>query len=77
MLLWPYDKALQEAIARLEQLPIDRQEQFAQFMLHEIEQDEKWTQSTELHSDKLPSFIDGILAADRRGECEPLDPERL
>jgi hypothetical protein len=70
-------KTLQEAIARLAQMPEERQELLARLMLHEIEQDEAWIRSTNAYSDKLPSLVNDILEADRRGECEPLDPERL
>jgi hypothetical protein len=70
-------KTLQEAIARIEQMPEDRQELLARLMLHEINEDEKWMRSTEVHAGKLAGFVSDILEADRRGECEPLDPERL
>jgi hypothetical protein len=70
-------KTLQEAIARIEQMPEDRQELLARLMLHEINEDEKWARSTEAHAGKLAGLVNEVLEADRRGECEPLDPERL
>jgi hypothetical protein len=70
-------KTLEEAIERLKLMPEDRQDSLAQLLLHEIEEDELWQKSTEQHTDKLKGLVADILEADRRGECEPLDPERL
>jgi hypothetical protein len=70
-------KMLEQAIERLKQMPEDRQDSLAQLLLHEIEEDELWQKSTDEHADKLKGFVAEILEADRRGECEPLDPERL
>lgn len=69
--------SLQKAISQLEQMPADRQELLARLVLHEIEEDRKWTESTETHKDKLQGLVDDILAADERGECEALDPDKL
>jgi hypothetical protein len=70
-------KSLQEAIARLQQMPEDRQDLLARLMLHEIEEDEKWMRSTAANANKLQGLINEVLDADRRGECEALDPDRL
>lgn len=70
-------KALQDAIERLQQMPEDRQDLLAKLVLHEIEEDEKWAKSTEASADKIHGLIGDILQADGRGECEPLDPDRL
>jgi hypothetical protein len=48
---------LLEAIERIQQMPEDRQELLAKLMLHEIEEDEKWTRSTETIADKLRGLI--------------------
>jgi hypothetical protein len=69
--------ALQEAIDRLRQIPEDRQDSLARLILHEMEEDDRWCKSTADNADRLGGFVDEILAADRRGECMPLDPERL
>jgi len=58
-------------------MPEERQELLAQLMLHEIEQDRRWSQSTETQKDKLRGLVDNVLAADDRGECEPLTPDEL
>ena len=68
---------VEEAIARLRQLPADRQEHFAGLLLNEIEEDDCWLSSTASHHKKLSDLTVKILEADRRGECEPLDPETL
>jgi len=64
---------LQKAIEQLQQMPEERQDLLARLVLHEIEQDRQWTQSTEANAGKLKGFVDDILAADERGECEPLE----
>ncbi len=66
-----------QAIERLRQMPEDRQDFLARLVLHEIEEDERWMRSTEANSNKLQGLVEGVLEADDRGECEPLDPERL
>lgn len=70
-------KALEQAIERLKQMPAERQDSLAQLLLHEIDEDERWQQSTTLHAEKLKSFVADILEADLRGECETLDPDKL
>ncbi len=70
-------KTLQLAIDQLEQMPSERQDLLARLVLHEIEQDRQWAQSTEAHADKLQGLVNEIVAADDRGECSPLSPEEL
>lgn len=70
-------KTLEAAIERLRQMPAERQDSLAQLLLHEMEEDERWQQSTERNAEKLRGFVNEVLEADRRGECEPLDPDRL
>jgi hypothetical protein len=70
-------KALQDAIARLQQMPEDRQNLLACLLIQEIEEDEKWLASTAANVEKLEGLVNDVLAADDRGECEPLDADRL
>jgi hypothetical protein len=70
-------KTLEQAIERLKQMPEDRQNSLAQLLLHEIDEDERWQHSTTRHADKLQGLVKDVLEAERRGECEPLDPESL
>jgi hypothetical protein len=68
---------LDTAISRLRQMPEDRQEIIARLMLHEIEEDERWTRTTTENERKLKSLIDEVISADDRGECKTLDPDQL
>ena len=70
-------KALEEAIERLKRMPEDRQDSLAQFLMYEIEEDERWRTSTADHSGKLKEFVAEILDANRRGDCEELDVDSL
>lgn len=70
-------EALRQAIERLQQAPAERQDALAALLLHELDEDERWTQSTAANLDKLRGFVKGIVEADRRGECQPLDPDQL
>ena len=70
-------KALEQAIERLRQMPEGEQDEMARLLLHEIEEQERWEQSTAAHAEKLGGFIGEILKADDTGLCEPLDPDQL
>jgi hypothetical protein len=70
-------KTLEHAIERLRQMPEDRQDSLARLLLHEIEEDERWMHSTAANAEKLQRLVDDVRQADRRGECEPLDPDQL
>ena len=70
-------KTLEEAIERLRQMSEDRQDALAKLLLHEIEEDERWQKSTANHADKIQGLVQDVLEAERRGECEPLDPDNL
>jgi len=70
-------QTVDQAIARLRQMPEDQQERLAGLLLHEMEEDQRWLDSTAAHTDKLTSFVADILDANRRGQCEPLDPDTL
>lgn len=70
-------KNLEIAIERLQQMSEERQELLAGLVLHEIEEDQKWSNTTDAHSDKLQNLVDGIIADDEAGKCEPLNPDEL
>ncbi len=63
-------KALQEAIERLRQMPEDQQDLLARLMLHEIEEDEKWTRSTAANAPKLQTFVNRVLQNTPGAESE-------
>jgi hypothetical protein len=68
---------MEQAIARMKSIPEDRQDQVAGLVLNELDEDDRWSRSTGAHADKLRRVVHEILDADRRGQCEPLDPDRL
>jgi hypothetical protein len=70
-------KALANAIERLQQAPEDRQDALAALLLYELDEDERWSQSTAANVTKLRGLVQEVLAADCRGECEPLDVDQL
>jgi hypothetical protein len=70
-------KTLEQAIERLRQMPEERQDMLARLLLHEMEQDDLWNCTTEKYADKLKGLVENVLAADDRGECESLDPDKL
>lgn len=70
-------QTLEQAIELLQNLPPERQDELARLVLHEIAEDDRWQATTDKYADKLPKLVADILAANQRGECEPLDPDRL
>jgi len=56
-------KAIDAAIDRIRQLPETEQELLARFVLHEIEQDGAWRQTSELHTESLARLVDSISAS--------------
>jgi hypothetical protein len=70
-------KLMEQAIERVQALPANQQDQLARFLLSELQEDERWAASTAAHADKLERLVGDVLAEDARGDCEPLDPDRL
>jgi hypothetical protein len=70
-------RLLEQAIERLRAVPEAQQDQLASFLLNELEEEERWTQSTAQHEGALGRLIQDVLDDDRLGKCEPLDPDRL
>jgi len=68
---------LEQVIEKLRALPVDKQDQVAGFVLYELESDQKWHETTQRHAGKLDELVADVLEADRRGECDDLDPDRL
>lgn len=77
----PYDvhmtRLMEQAIERLRAIPENQQDRLAEFLLHELAEEERWAATTHTHRDKLTGLIESVLADDAAGGCEPLDPERL
>lgn len=70
-------RLMQSVIDRLRSVPDAQQDQLAAFVLHELEQDERWATTSATHTNGLERLIGGVLADDDRGRCEPLEPGNL
>jgi hypothetical protein len=70
-------RLMAKAIEKLRAVPEPQQDRLAQFLLNELEEDDRWSRLTATHDKKLGALIDGILADDNRGKCEPLEPDSL
>jgi hypothetical protein len=70
-------RRMEQAIERLKSVPEGQQDLLAEFVLHELAEDERWSKTTGEHAGKLRGLIDRVLADDSNGKCGPLDPERL
>ena len=70
-------KRMERVIDALKSLPDEQQDSFADFVLHELETDARWVQTTQKHADTLDKLISEVLESDRRGETEVLDPDQL
>ncbi len=70
-------KLMEQAIERLKAIPESQQDQLAQFLLAELEDEERWTASTNSHIDALQRLTQQILGDDSRGNCPQLDVEKL
>ncbi len=70
-------RRMEQAIERLRTVPEAQQDGLAEFLLHELAQDERWSRSTQQHASKLKGLADEVLRDAAQGRTEPLDPERL
>lgn len=68
---------MKQAIEQLSAVPEGQQDLVAEFVLFELTEDARWLQSTQEHSAGLQRLMSKVLADDRAGLCEPLDPEQL
>ncbi|QDT69780.1 hypothetical protein MalM25_27210 [Planctomycetes bacterium MalM25] len=70
-------KTLEAAIERLRELPEEQQESLARILLEEIEAHDEWDASTGANPQRVAEISTEVRAAYHRGECEPLDPDKL
>jgi hypothetical protein len=68
---------MEQAIERLRAIPESQQDGLAEFLLHELAEDERWAHPTQAHTHQLEAFIGSILADDAAGRCDPLNPDLL
>lgn len=66
-----------QAWEQLSKLPVERQQELARLLLSEMEQDEKWEQTSATHEAALGKLVAQVLENDGRGLCEPLVSEQL
>ncbi len=70
---------LQKAFERATKLPQEKQDQFARFLLAELESDQRWAElfSRPESEDLLERLADEAIAAHRAGRTQPLNIEEL
>jgi hypothetical protein len=67
---------LAEVIKKVSEMPASEQDEFASFMLAELESEEHWDALFSSSQDLLSKMADEALADFRAGETEPLDLDR-
>jgi hypothetical protein len=70
-------RLMKQAIEQLKAIPESQQDSLAQFLINELEEDDRWSRSTKDHESQLQSLVGTILDDDQHGKCEQLDADRL
>jgi hypothetical protein len=70
-------RLLEEAFARVSELPEDAQDDVARWLLSELESEQRWATLLESSSGALTQLADEALAERERGETQELDPQKL
>lgn len=68
---------LEQAIAKLKTLPVDRQNAIATLILEEIAEERQWDESFARSPDLLAKLAAEAMAEYRAGKTQELDPETL
>lgn len=68
-------RSLKDALDRISQLPQEQQEEFATFILSELQAEERWAGLLARSKDKLASLANEALAEHHRGETKPFESE--
>ena len=68
---------LEQAIARLQTLPADKQDEIATLILEELEEEQRWDESFARSPDVLAKLAAQAMAEYRAGKTQELDPETL
>ncbi len=66
-------KLLKEVLAKLSKLSPERQDEFAAWLLAEMEDEARWDKSFAESQDALAKLADEALEEFRRGETRPLE----
>jgi hypothetical protein len=70
-------KLLEQAIAKVMQLPETEQDAIAAFILEELEDEARWDRAFSQSQDMLVKLAAEALAEDQAGKTQELDPETL
>ncbi len=62
---------MQDAIQRLRALPESEQDAFARFVVHELDEDDRWQSTTDAHTEKLRSLVRRTLSENQTGDSGP------
>ena len=69
--------ALDSAFAKVSKLPNDQQDAFAQWILEELESEQRWAQSFEKSQDMLEMLANKALKDFREDKTQELDVDDL
>jgi hypothetical protein len=67
---------LQKAFERVSALPDEKQDQFARFLISEMDEASKWEASFAASQDELAHMAKEALAEYRTGKTRPMDTSR-
>ena len=70
-------KLLERAFERAAELPDADQDSFAQWLLAELDSEDRWADLFSRSQSKLARLAEEALAEHSRGETEELDPEQI
>ena len=70
-------RRLEEAFEKASELPEDEQDDFAAFLLKELQAERRWSQTFERSQDKLVRLAQEALDEHRSGTSEKLNTDRL
>lgn len=70
-------RLLEEAFARVSELPADAQDEVARWLLSELESERRWSGLFAESGDALAELAEEALAEHRRGDTKELDPKKL
>jgi len=68
---------LEEAIAKVSQLPVAEQDAVAKWLLSELESQREWDQRFSESGPQLAEMAREALAENRRRRTRPLSPEKI
>jgi hypothetical protein len=69
----PVTKLMEKAIEKLRAIPEGEQDRLAEFVLHELTEDERWSKSRAGQVEKLGRLASDMKADDEKGLCGPFD----